>query len=160
MTHILLRSFALSLLLMSCAVHAKSNTLSDILALPAAPSGVVIEIVTPEDEGLKWALPEAQDAVTKLRAKYKDLPIAIVTHGSEQFALMKKQQPTHQAEHQIVQSLMKDNKVEVHVCGTHAEWKGVHAEDFPPYVDVTAAGPAQINDYKSLGYLLLVIRSH
>ena len=152
--------FALFMLFASVISHAKNNTLNDILAMPVAPPGVVIEIVTPEDEGLKWALPEAQNAVAKLRAKFKDLPIAIVTHGSEQFALMKKQQPTHQAEHQIVQSLMKDNKVEVHVCGTHAEWKGVHAEDFPAYVDVAVAGPTQINDYKALGYLLLVIRSH
>ncbi len=151
---------AIILLLGSGISLAKSNTLKDILELSAAPPGVVIEIVTPEDEGLKWALPEAQDAVAKLRVKFKDLPIAIVTHGSEQFALMKKQQATHQAEHQIVQSLIKDNKVDVHVCGTYAAWKGVHAEDFPAYVDVAAAGPAQINDYKALGYLLLVIRSH
>ena len=159
MAHMLLRSFALSLLLISCSVHAKSNALDEILALPAPPPGVVIEIVTPQAEGLKWALPQAQSAVAKLRAIFKDLPISIVTHGREQFALTKKQQPAHQTEHHIVQSLMKDNKVEVHVCGTHAEWKGVHPEDFPAYVDVAAAGPAQINDYKALGYLLLVIRS-
>lgn len=159
MTHIKFRLLALALMLFSCSVHARNNNLNDILALPSAPPGVVIEIVTPEAGGLKWALPEAQNTVALLRTKFTDLPIAIVTHGREQFALTKKLQPAYQAEHKIVQSLMKDDKVEVHVCGTHAEWKGVHPEDFPAYVDVTAAGPAQINDYKSLGYLLLVIRS-
>lgn len=159
MPQFLLRLLALALMLMSCAAHAKDISLKDILALPAAPPGVVIEIVTPEDEGLRWALPQAQDAVAKLRGKFKDLHIAIVTHGSEQFALMQKQQSTHQTEHRIVQSLIKENQVAVHVCGTHAEWKGVHPEDFPAYVDVAAVGPAQINDYKALGYVLLVIRS-
>lgn len=158
MTRFLLRLLALALLLMSCTVQAKNISLKDILALPAAPSGVVIEIVMPDEEGLRWALPQAQNAVAKLREKFKDLPIAIVTHGNEQFALTKKQQSSHQAEHQIVQSLTKDSQIAVHVCGTHAEWKGVHPEDFPAYVDVAAAGPAQINDYKSLGYLHLVIR--
>ncbi len=158
MTHLLLRLLALTLVLFSSTVHAKNITLKDILALSAAPSGVVIEIVMPEAEGLRWALPQAQNAVAKLREKFKDLPIAIVTHGNEQFALTQKNQSSHQAEHQIVQSLAKDNQVAVHVCGTHAEWKGVHPEDFPAYVDVAAAGPAQINDYKSLGYIHLVIR--
>lgn len=142
------------------ATQAKNFTLGDILALSAAPPGVVIEIVTPEEEGLRWALPLAQLAVTRLREKFKDLPIAVVTHGTEQFALTQKQQSSHKAEHQIVQSLMSDSQVAVHVCGTHAEWKGVHPEDFPAYVDVAAAGPAQINDYKALGYLPLVIKDN
>lgn len=159
MPHFLLRLFVLALLLMSCAAHAKDISLKEILALPAAPPGVVIEIVTSDEEGLRWALPQAQNAVAKLRAKFKDLPIAIVTHGREQFALTQKRKSSHRAEHQIVQSLTKDEHVAVHVCGTHAERRGVSPEDFPAYVDVAAEGPAQINDYQALGYLLLVIRS-
>ena len=147
------------LTLASFTIHAQDISLKEILALPSAPPGVVIEIVTPEDEGLRWALPQAQNAVTKLRGKFKEMHIAIVTHGSEQFALMQKQQSTHQAEHQIVQSLTKENQIAVHVCGTYAGWRGVSPEDFPAYVDVAAAGPAQINDYKALGYVLLLIRS-
>jgi len=150
---------ALSLLLFSFATQAKDLTLKQVLALSAAPSGVVIEIVSSDEDALSWALPQAQRAVAKLREKFKALPIAIVTHGREQFALTQKQQSSHQAEHQIVQSLTKVEHVAVHVCGTHAEWKGVHPEDFPDYVDVAAAGPAQINDYKALGYLHVFIRS-
>ena len=159
MPHFLFRLLAPALMLMSCAAHAKDISLHDILALPTAPPGVVIEIVTSDSNGLRWALPQAQQAVAQLRGKFKDLPVAIVTHGREQFALTQKQQSSHQAEHQIVQSLMKERQVAVHVCGTYAEWKGIHPEDFPAYVNVSAAGPAQINDYKALGYVLLVIRS-
>ena len=159
MPHFLFRLLALTLSLVSCTIHAKDISLQEILALPAAPPGVVIEIVTADAEGLSWALPQAQNAVAKLRAKFKDLPVAIVTHGREQFALTLKRQSTHQAEHQIVQSLTQDNQVTVHVCGTYAGWRGVSPEDFPAYVNFAAAGPAQINDYKALGYVLLVIRS-
>jgi intracellular sulfur oxidation DsrE/DsrF family protein len=157
----LLRLIALFLLLIdSVSAGANENTLTQLLALPSAPPGVVIEIDTSDEEGLSWALPQAQEAVAQLRAKFNALPIAIVTHGREQFALTQKRQSGHQAEHRIVQSLTKDNHVAVHVCGTHAERRGVSPEDFPAYVDVAAEGPAQINDYQALGYVLLVIRSH
>ena len=34
----------------------------------------------------------------------------------------------------------------------------VEAEDFPDYVKVSATGPQQINDYRDLGYKLIIIR--
>jgi hypothetical protein len=63
MPQFLLRLLTLALVLMFCAVYAKNISLKDILALPATPPGVVIEIVTPEDEGLRWSLPQAQSVV-------------------------------------------------------------------------------------------------
>jgi hypothetical protein len=86
---------ALILTLLSCTLHAKDISLNEILALPATPPGVVIEIVTSDAEGLRWALPQAQEAVAQLRAKFRDVPVAIVTHGREQFALTQKKQSTH-----------------------------------------------------------------
>ena len=47
--------------------------------------------------------------------------------------------------------------MDVHVCGTHAGWFDVLPEDFPDYVDVAAAGPAQVNDYRALDYVLIVL---
>jgi intracellular sulfur oxidation DsrE/DsrF family protein len=54
------------------------------------------------------------------------------------------------------QQLVKDG-VSLHVCGTYAEKHGLHEEDFPEYVNVAAAGPAQINDYIAVGYLRIKI---
>lgn len=124
-----------------------------------APEGVVIEIVTSDNAGLGWALPRAQAYVRQLRRRFSGLPIAIVTHGREQFALTTKQQKIQQAEHKVVRSLLQDDKVQVHVCGTYAGWRGLSEEDFPDYVDVAAAGPAQVNDYIAMGYLAIVIRT-
>ena len=148
-----------SLLSFSLVTFAKENSLNDILTLPEAPDGVVIEIVTGDSAGLSWALPKSQEYVSKLRQRFKDLSIAIITHGSEQFALTQKNQASNKKEHKAVRSLIQDSNVQVHVCGTYAGWRGLSDEDFPDYVDVAAAGPAQVNDYISLGYLLLVIRS-
>ena len=144
---------------LSPAIHAEERVLKDILALPKPPEGVVIEIVTGDAAGLAWALPKAQDVVKQLRARFNNLNIAIVTHGREQFALTQNNQSSHQSEHNAVRSLLQDSQVQVHVCGTYAGWRGLSTEDFPEYVNVSAAGPAQINDYKALGYLLLVIRN-
>lgn len=148
-----------SLFSLSFTSHAKETSLENILALEEAPEGVVIEIVTGDNAGLSWALPRAQEYVKKLRQRFSDLPVSIVTHGREQFALTKKNQKSNKAEHKTVRSLIQDSKVQVHVCGTYAGWRGLSDEDFPDYVDVAAAGPAQVNDYIAVGYLLLVIRS-
>ena len=55
-----------------------------------------------------------------------------------------------------MRSLLADD-ITVHVCGTHASWRGKVDEDFPDYVDVAVSGPAQINDYQALGYELVVL---
>ncbi|MFO7602286.1 MAG: DsrE family protein [Gammaproteobacteria bacterium] len=145
------------LLGLSLTVLGKEYTLDEVLALPTEPDGVVIEIVTGDAAGLSWALPKAQDYIKQLRARFADLPIAVVTHGREQFALTQKNQKTSEAAHNNVRSLIQDSKVQVHVCGTYAGWRGLTEEDFPDYVNVSASGPAQINDYKAVGYLPIVI---
>jgi intracellular sulfur oxidation DsrE/DsrF family protein len=152
--------YLLSVLLLlpaSFSTHAAEYTLARLLALPHAPDGVVIEIVTNDPAGLSWALPRAQEAVKQLHQRFARLPIAIVTHGREQFALTRKGLQKNRKTHELVQQLQHDDAVEVHVCGTYAEMNHVSPEDFPDYVDVAAEGPAQINDYRKLGFLLLTI---
>ena len=126
-----------------------------LLGAKEAPTGVVFEIVTGAANSLNWALPEAQNYITKLRKKFPKLEIAIVTHGNEQFALKTNNDKKYKKVHSLTQQLVKDEHIPVHVCGTYASWKGVSKEEFPEYVDVTAAGPATINDYVALGYVLI-----
>jgi intracellular sulfur oxidation DsrE/DsrF family protein len=128
-----------------------------ILAQKEAPAGVVIEIVSDEDGLLSDLLPAIKQEIKRLRQRFPDLPVAIVSHGSEQFDLTTKNQKQESTAHKITRELVTTEEVDVHVCGTHAGWYGVTPEDFPDYVDVTTAGPAQINDYESLGYELIVL---
>lgn len=122
-----------------------------------APEGIVIEIVTGDPEGLRWALPEAKNLITRLRNKFPELEIAVVTHGREQFALQKKHKDRFKKVHSLTESLVKDSGVNLHVCGTYAEWHNVAEEEFAEYADVAAAGPAQINDYVKLGFTKILI---
>ena len=145
----LFSSFALA------ATH--SEQVDSIIAKGIEPDGVVIEIVTGDPEGLRWALPEAKQSIEKLRTKFPDLDIAVVTHGREQFALQKKHKERFKKVHSLTESLVKDSGVNLHVCGTYAEWHNVAEEEFADYADVAAAGPAQINDYIKLGYTKILI---
>jgi intracellular sulfur oxidation DsrE/DsrF family protein len=148
------------LLLISNLLHAGNHPVSinNVLAEKEEPVGVVIEIVTGDSDSLQWALPRAKEYIARLKKRFPEIHVAIVTHGSEQFALTKDNQASNKKVHSLTQALRKDG-VSLHVCGTYAEWKGFAAEDFPEYVDVSAEGPAQINDYKAVGYSHIVIRN-
>ncbi len=157
----LLRGSFLTLLCLLAPVSALADSeqsVNQILQLNDSPEGVVFEIVTGDADGLQWALPLTRTYIEKLRRRFPELPVAIVTHGQEQFALQKEADEEQQVVHHQVQSLTGEQNIQVHVCGTYAGWRGLSAEDFPDYVNVAAAGPAQINDYVALGYRKIVIR--
>jgi intracellular sulfur oxidation DsrE/DsrF family protein len=149
------RLLAIISLLISTSLWA--TDFDSIIAQKEAPAGVVIEIVSDEDGLLSDLLPVIKQEIKRLRQRFPDLPVAIVSHGSEQFDLTTKNQKQESTAHKITRELVTTEEVDVHVCGTHAGWYGVTPEDFPDYVDVTTAGPAQINDYESLGYELIVL---
>jgi intracellular sulfur oxidation DsrE/DsrF family protein len=134
-----------------------STQVDEILKMQQEPEGVVFEIVTGKDDGLEWALPLSKKYIDQLKQRFPQMPIAIVTHGREQFALQKAKQGENAKVHDLTQQLVKEG-VNLHVCGTYAGWKGLSEDDFPGYVNVSAAGPAQINDYIALGYLKVKIK--
>ena len=126
-----------------------------LLSLKEAPAGIVFEIVTGTTNSLKWALPQTQDYIKEIRARFPNVDIAIVTHGDEQFALKTTNKKKYKKVHDLTQQLVQSDNIQLHVCGTYAGMKNVSEEEFPDYVDVTAAGPATINDYVALGYILV-----
>jgi intracellular sulfur oxidation DsrE/DsrF family protein len=132
-----------------------AEEVEEILSLQEAPTGIVFEVVTGTNNSLKWALPEIQDYIKEIRTRFPDVDIAIVTHGDEQFALKTSNNKKYKKVHSLTQQLVQKNNIQLHVCGTYAAMKNVEEEEFPDYVDVTAAGPATINDYVSLGYILI-----
>jgi intracellular sulfur oxidation DsrE/DsrF family protein len=145
------------LILGSYRLLAADVELDEILQRNEAPEGVVFEIVSGDSDHLRWAIPTVQQYIRQLRQRFPELPVAVVSHGQEQFALTRDKQQQYDKVHRGIQSLVKDSNVPVHVCGTYAEWHNVAESEFPDYVDVAAAGPAQINDYRQLGYLLVTI---
>lgn len=159
MQHKILSPLALvffTLITIQCSFAITTDEqINQILSEQEAPAGVVFEIVTGSANSLNWALPKARNYISILRKNFPKLDIAIVTHGNEQFALKTNNDQKFKKIHSLTQQLVKIDNVPVHVCGTYASRKGVSEEEFPDYVDVTAAGPATINDYVALGYILI-----
>ena len=143
---------ALAALALPAASHA--GDVDRLLERDAPPPGVVFEIIAWNDAFLQQALPRVRSDIARLRKRFPDMAFAVVSHGAEQFALLVDERFTYPLAHAVTRSLLADN-VPVHVCGTHASWRGVSEEDFPDYVDVAASGPAQINDYLALDYVLV-----
>jgi intracellular sulfur oxidation DsrE/DsrF family protein len=143
-----------SLFLFNSAQAGNQQEIERLLAQPDAPFGVVFEIVEGSDAALQWAIPAINKYVKQLRERFPDIGLAVVSHGSEQFGLMKSKQKENAQVHKTVQSLVASD-VPVHVCGTHASWRGKEAKDFPDYVDVAPAGPTEIRNYEAMGYVLI-----
>jgi intracellular sulfur oxidation DsrE/DsrF family protein len=123
-----------------------------LLSTDETPVGVVFEIVEGDDDALAWALPLVRQYSERLRARFAELPIAVVTHGAEQFALLEKEADGALASIHADARDLRETAVDLHVCGAHAGWYGHLPEDYPSYVDVSPSGPAQINDYRNLGF--------
>ncbi len=146
-------------LLPASAWSAAEDDIDHILRLDDPPTGVVFEIVSSDRELLSWAIPQVRLDAERLRARFPGLPVAVVSHGREEFALMSKNAEGKFSKlHLDVKKLTQQENIPVHVCGTHASWKGVTPEEFPDYVDVAPAGPVQINNYHELGYVVVRLK--
>jgi len=144
-------------LFMLLALNASAATVEGILAQQHPPDGVVFEIIEGSKKDLNWAIPRIREDTKRLRAKFPDLPIAVVSHGREEFGLTREEAKKRPEVHQIVKDLSDNHDVPVHVCATHASWYEVSPEEFPDYIEVSESGPAQINDYIALGYVLVIV---
>ena len=151
----LMRYLLLLVVPLAAPVHADPEV-ERLLAGDEMPVGVVFEIVEGDEDALAAVLPRVRQAIAQLRARFPEIELAVVSHGGEQFALQSKYRQEYAGIHQEVDSLTRD-QVPVHVCGTHASWFDVMPEDFPDYVDVAPAAPAQIAHYEELGYELIVL---
>ncbi|MCL6556997.1 MAG: DsrE family protein [Burkholderiales bacterium] len=150
--------FLLLALFLPLALWAADHpVVARLLAAERAPAGVVFEIVTADSHALAWAVPWVAEQARRLRGRFPGLPIAVVSHGREMFALTGEQRTAQPELHAGVQKLVQEEGIALHVCETHAGWRGVAAEAFPEYVNVSAAGPVQVQDYLALGYVLVKI---
>lgn len=141
------------LLLAAGAARASSDReLAELLAQARPPAGVVFEIVSADERALDWALPQVTGYAERLRARFPGVPIAVVTHGNEQFALRADSGARFAGLHEQVRSLRARQDAPVHICGAYADMRGVGPEAFPKYVDVAPSGPSQIRGYEELGY--------
>lgn len=134
-----------------------SSSINQLLKRDIAPDGVVFEIVDWEDDHLAEAIPWVNQQIIDLRRQFPALNIAVVSHGSEQFALLTDAKDAYPKIHKKVQSLITDHNVKLELCLGHAGMRGFDKSEFPDYVDIDASGPSQIRAYQALGYELVVV---
>lgn len=118
---------------------------------------MVFEIAEAAPERLAPALARVEGEAARLRDRFPGIALAIVSHGREQFALLA-ENAGRNAEVQARSRALIDAGAEISVCGTHAERRGRHPEDFLPGIDVAAEGPARIRDLEALGYVRVRVR--
>ena len=143
--------------LMSATAAFANRDLEALLAADTAPAGVVFEIVDWEKEYLQTALPWVSEQITLLRERFPGLAVAVVSHGREQFALLRDTELVFPEVHSGVQRLVSDHDVELELCLGHAGMMGYDASDFVDYVTIEASGPSQIAAYEALGYQKVIV---
>lgn len=148
----------LGLCLLSLSVFASDKQdINKILAMKEAPDGVVFELIGSEDsQYLPNALNKVETYKNTLKQKFPNIELAVVSHGAEQFELTSDNATKEKKSHNIVKRITLGD-VPVHICATHASWRGIDEEDFPEYITVSAQGPIQIRQYQELGYILVVV---
>lgn len=135
---------------------APDSDVDRVLALDQAPPGVVFEVVSGDPNALNAVIPQVSRYAERLRARFPDLPVAVVTHGSEQFSLMTSEQDSYADLHAQVRALTGEGDVDVNVCGNHASWRSKTAEDFPDYVEVASSASSKLDEYRTLGYIVII----
>ena len=120
-----------------------------------APAGVVIEITSGDPLYLEEIIPEVKADIALLRKKFNKLPVAIVSHARESLILATKSKAKHKELHNQIKDLSDKTNTAIHVCGTYASWFNISENEFPEYINVSPAGPVQVDDYVELGYILI-----
>lgn len=134
---------------------AESDVINAILAADKAPLGVVFEMAGGDADSLSAAIKRSDGYRQKLKIRYPRLKFVVLTHGLEQFTLLKENQTEYPQLHQQVASLVNNAKVPVQVCGSFADMMGVDAKDFVPSVSVVDAAPMSLEEYIEKGYLVV-----
>jgi len=140
------------------AEHQVHPQVAKLLQANTEPDGVVFDIETLDKNALKPLTTYVITQVELLKKAFPNVDIAMVSHGAEEFSLQTTAKNTYSGTHNLLSELASESGVSVHVCGAVGALKQLTQEDFPDFVSYSASGLAQINDYKALGYSVIVIK--
>jgi len=117
--------------------------------------GIVFTIYESDESSLTNIVPRLLYYVSLIKNKFKDLPIAVVSHGDEMLVLTIENSDYYPEVHENVKKMVNLFDVYFHVCGSFARLNDLEIQDFPDYIDVVPFGPSQINDYQSLDFKIV-----
>lgn len=134
-----------------------SEQVNTLLEAETAPPGVVFEVISGDESHLVDVLPTIRAHARRLRQRFPQLRVAVLSHGSEQFSLLQSNAGRYGGVHELAAALDGEERMAVQVCGNHASWRGKDAADFPDYVDVVSSAGAALEAYRAAGYVLIVM---
>lgn len=147
------------LYLITATASAGTDALiSEILAEIESPAGVLFEVVQGDPAGLNWAIPKIRSYIEQLRERFVDIPVAVISHGQEQFSLLSKNAQTNEIAHSLARDFLATVNLPIEVCGNHAGMYGLKDGDYPDYVEVVDAAPRRVRHYREMGYRVIVVR--
>ena len=149
-----LLALAFGLLLGLYALAASAETVEEILARDTPPPGIVFEFSGNEEGLLETALPRLRADVTRIRDRFADLPIEVVSHGLELLSLSRENAFFYPTAHEAARALHAAG-ITLTVCGAYADDFDLGREDFPAYVDVVPSAPAHRDNLIALDYLVI-----
>lgn len=132
--------------------------IEQIIQSNTEPEGVVFEIETLDSQALEILTDYVISQIKLIKRVYPAVDVAVVSHGAEEFVLQKTASSEYADVHNLFNNLVSKQGVSVHVCGAVGGLKQLTQEDFPDFVNYSASGLAQVNDYKALGYSVIVIK--
>ena len=108
-----------------------------------------------DEDALNWVLPRVLHYTRQLREKWKDLKIIVLSHGAEMLALQTDLTRLYEDLHSRVKQLVSEHDVLFQVCGSYAFLSDIDASAFPSYIDVVPSAPAEIENYRLMGYTMV-----
>lgn len=148
------------LCLLTGSASANPDAISSLLLKDDPPAGVVFEVVQGDPDGLNWAIPKIRGYIKQLRARFPDIPVAVISHGQEQFSLLQENSRANEETHALAKAFLAEEELPIQVCGNHAGMYGHRPDDYPDYVEVVDAAPRQVRRYRDEGYEVIVIRKY
>ena len=115
------------------------------------PVGVVFHIMEHDEYALEVLIPRLIFYTQKIRSKFPALSIAVVSHGDEIFSL-KLSNKENIGIQNSVQKFIATYDISFHLCGAFIRINYLDESDFADYLDIVPFGPAQVSDYRDIGY--------
>lgn len=149
--------FILTLIMTACSLSGDKG-LKQILSLDQAPVGVVFEVASGDEQGMKWVVPVVQSYSRQLKKKFPGIKLALVSHGKEQFQFTRSNIERYAYAHKQVKKLVTEEGMKFHICATYAASSGVKPGEFVEYVNVADRAPEQVKKYQEQGYIVLFLK--
>lgn len=145
------------IILINATLASTEDDVRELISNSSDVDGIVFEVLEFEARTWDWASDMIEKSSLLLKEYDSEIDIVVVSHGMDQFQLTKKAKILQEQSISLLENMVKNNTLSVSVCGAHSNMYGISEAAYISRVDVVDSGPATINDYRNLGYKILLL---